>query len=87
MARAVGYANTKTDYVREGAVNRMKSLTIEKGLLMETRAIHDQMRALLRCNVRRSVEYGMLANCYRRLLTSRTIRSSQQLVCHCTMTC
>jgi hypothetical protein len=51
-ARAQAYANTKVDYVRNGET-KLKSLTVEKGLLRHTENVQDQIRALLRCDVRK----------------------------------
>ncbi|KAF2437006.1 ANTH-domain-containing protein [Tothia fuscella] len=49
VQRATSFAQTKTDYVREGE-GRLKRLSIEKGLLRETESIQEQIRALLRCD-------------------------------------
>lgn len=49
-ARAKAYADTQTDYVRNGQ-GRLKRLTVEKGLLRETEIVQKQIKALLRCDV------------------------------------
>ena len=49
--RAKSYGQTKLDYVRIGE-GRLKKLTVEKGLLRETEIVQDQIRALIRCDVR-----------------------------------
>ena len=51
IARAQGYADTKVDYVRSG-IGRMKHLKISKGLLRETESVQDQIKALVKCDVR-----------------------------------
>ncbi|OXV11408.1 hypothetical protein Egran_00831 [Elaphomyces granulatus] len=48
--RAQAFADTKTDYVRNGQ-GRLKRLTVEKGLLRETECVQGQIRALLQCNL------------------------------------
>ncbi|KAG8632028.1 hypothetical protein KVT40_001168 [Elsinoe batatas] len=50
LARTLAFADTKVDYCKIGALERMKSLSIDKGLLRETGAIQDQIRALLKCD-------------------------------------
>ncbi|KAF4553153.1 ANTH domain-containing protein [Elsinoe fawcettii] len=50
LARTLAFADTKVDYCKVGALERMKSLSIDKGLLRETGAIQDQIRALLKCD-------------------------------------
>lgn len=52
LQRAESFANTKVDYVRPGAVERMRNLSIDKGLLRETGSIQDQIRQLIKCDVR-----------------------------------
>ena len=54
MQRAISFADTRFDYTQPGALERMKSITIDKGLLRETGAIQDQIRPLLKCDVRPS---------------------------------
>ncbi len=49
--RAVSYSQTKFDYVR-GGEGRLKRLTVDKGLLRETENVQDQIRSLLKCEVR-----------------------------------
>ncbi|KAL2000056.1 hypothetical protein VTN02DRAFT_3619 [Thermoascus thermophilus] len=49
-ARAKAYADTQTDYVRNGQ-GRLKRLTVEKGLLRETEIVQKQIKALLRCDL------------------------------------
>lgn len=61
VERAIGYASTKTDYVRYG-VGRLKRLTVEKGLLRETESVQKQIKALLRCDVRNSDNRGTLSD-------------------------
>ena len=51
LARTLAYADTKVDYCKIAAIERMKSLPVDKGLLRETGAIQDQIRALLKCDV------------------------------------
>lgn len=51
IARAQGFAITKVDYVRAGT-NRMKNLSIDKGLLRETECVQAQIKALVKCDVR-----------------------------------
>ncbi|KAF2153271.1 ANTH-domain-containing protein [Myriangium duriaei CBS 260.36] len=50
LSRTLAFADTKVDYCKVGAMERMKSLSIDKGLLRETGAIQDQIRALLKCD-------------------------------------
>jgi phosphatidylinositol-binding clathrin assembly protein len=50
LERTRGYRDSKTDYVRAGA-GRMRKLTVDKGLLRQTEAVQDQIRALVRCDV------------------------------------
>ncbi|PNS14217.1 hypothetical protein CAC42_6730 [Sphaceloma murrayae] len=50
LARTLAFADTKVDYCKTGALERMKTLSIDKGLLRETGAIQDQIRALLKCD-------------------------------------
>ena len=56
VSRAAAFADTKTDYVRSGP-GRMRRLTVEKGLLRETEIVQRQIKALLRCNVRRMAKF------------------------------
>lgn len=51
LCRAEQYGATKTDYVR-GGEGRFKRLNIEKGLLRETESVQDQIKFLLKCEVR-----------------------------------
>lgn len=51
LARTLAFADTKVDYCKIAALDRMKSLSVDKGLLRETGAIQDQIRALLKCDV------------------------------------
>lgn len=53
--RAVAFQRTKVDYVRNGD-GRLKRLTIDKGLLMETEVVQRQIEALLRCDVSLSIK-------------------------------
>lgn len=48
--RARAFRDTKIDWVR-GKENRLEKLSVEKGLLRETEAIQNQLRALLDCDV------------------------------------
>ena len=48
--RARAYRDTKTDFVRSG-VGKMRKLTVDRGLLRQTEAVQDQIRALIRCDV------------------------------------
>ena len=49
--RAISFGHTKVDFVR-GGEGRLKRLTVDKGLLRETESVQDQIKALLRCEVR-----------------------------------
>ena len=62
LSRAVAFADTRVDYCKIAALDRVKDLTIDKGLLRETGVIQDQIRALLKCDVgtRVSVQRHML---------------------------
>lgn len=51
LCRAEQYGATKVDYVRSGE-GRLKRLNIDKGLLRETESVQDQIKFLLRCEVR-----------------------------------
>jgi hypothetical protein len=53
LRRAIEYGATKVDYVR-GGEGRLKRLSVEKGLLREAESVQDQIRALLKCQVRRA---------------------------------
>jgi hypothetical protein len=53
LRRAIEYGTTKVDYVR-GGEGRLKRLSVDKGLLREAESVQDQIRALLKCQVRRS---------------------------------
>ena len=50
VQRAKSYGHTKVDFVRVGD-GRLKKLTVDKGLLMETEQVQEQVRALLQCDV------------------------------------
>ena len=50
LARAQAFTVAKCDYVRSGE-GRMKRLSVQKGLLRETEAIQDQIRALVKCDL------------------------------------
>lgn len=52
ISRSLAYSETKTDYVRNGQ-GRLKKLTVAKGLLRETEVVQKQIRALVKCDVRR----------------------------------
>ena len=49
-ARAKAYAKTKNDYVG-GAEDRLRRLTVDKGLLRETEVVQDQIHALVQCDL------------------------------------
>lgn len=51
VSRAQGFADTGIDFARSGT-GRMKTLSIDKGLLRETESIQNQIRALIKCDVR-----------------------------------
>ena len=51
LRRAIEYGATKVDYVR-GGEGRLKRLTVEKGLLREAESVQEQIRYLLKCQVR-----------------------------------
>jgi hypothetical protein len=51
LRRAIEYGSTKVDYVR-GGEGRLKRLTVEKGLLREAESVQEQIRYLLKCQVR-----------------------------------
>lgn len=40
--------------------SKMRGLTVEKGLLMETEVVQEQIKALLKCNVR--IHFGSLVS-------------------------
>lgn len=50
IARAEAFADTKYNHTQPGALDRMKAITIEKGLLRETQIIQGQIRLLLKCD-------------------------------------
>lgn len=52
LRRAIEYGTTKVDYVR-GGEGRLKRLSVDKGLLREAESVQDQIRSLLKCQVRR----------------------------------
>jgi hypothetical protein len=51
LRRAIEYGATKVDYVR-GGEGRLKRLNIDKGLLREAESVQEQIRYLLKCQVR-----------------------------------
>ena len=53
LRRSIEYGATKVDYVR-GGEGRLKRLSVDKGLLREAESVQDQIRALLKCQVRRN---------------------------------
>lgn len=53
LERVKAYHDTKTDFVRSGE-GKMRSLTVDKGLLRQTEIVQAQIRALLKCDVRNS---------------------------------
>ena len=50
IQRATCFSSTKVDFVRRGE-KRLKSLSVEKGLLRETESVQEQIKALLKCDV------------------------------------
>lgn len=50
LQRAESFRDTKVDHVRVGE-KRMRTLTIDKGLLRETSSLQDQIKALVKCDV------------------------------------
>lgn len=48
--RVKAFSKTNCDYVRNGE-GRVKKLTVDKGLLRETEAVQDQIKALVKCDV------------------------------------
>lgn len=50
MERVVAYRDTQTDFVRSGT-SKIRSLTVDKGLLRQTEIVQKQIRALLKCDV------------------------------------
>ena len=58
LERARGFRDTKVDFVRLGA-GRLKKLTVDKGLLRETEAVQDQIKALVRCDVSPPVDHSL----------------------------
>ncbi|KJX99782.1 ENTH domain-containing protein [Zymoseptoria brevis] len=50
LSRAMGFERTKCDHVRSGE-GRMKRLSVDKGLLRETEAVQDQIKALVKCDL------------------------------------
>jgi len=50
MYRAKSYQKPKLDYVISGR-DRLKKLTVDKGLLRETESVQEQIAALLKCDV------------------------------------
>lgn len=51
LERARSFRDTKTDFVRNGQ-GRLKRQTVDKGLLRETESVQQQIRALIKCDVR-----------------------------------
>ncbi|KAI4153409.1 MAG: hypothetical protein LQ340_002323 [Diploschistes diacapsis] len=51
IQRVEAYHDTHIDWVRDGK-DRLKRQTIDKGLLRQTEAVQNQIRALLKCEVR-----------------------------------
>jgi hypothetical protein len=51
LRRAIEYDATKIDYVR-GGEGRLKRLSVDKGLLREAESVQEQIRYLLKCQVR-----------------------------------
>ncbi|NJR31346.1 ANTH domain-containing protein [bacterium] len=56
LERARAYRDTRVDFVKNGP-GRLKKLTIDKGLLRETETVQEQIRTLLRADVRRPSQY------------------------------
>lgn len=50
LARGLAFEKTKVDHVRSGE-GRMKSLTVDKGLLRETEVVQYQLKALVKCDL------------------------------------
>ena len=50
MYRAKSYQKAKLDYVLGGR-ERLRKLTVDKGLLRETESVQEQIAALLKCDV------------------------------------
>ncbi|KAF2755053.1 ANTH-domain-containing protein [Pseudovirgaria hyperparasitica] len=50
LERARAYGQTKVDYVR-GGEGRLKRLSVDKGLLRETEAVQNQIKALVQCEL------------------------------------
>ena len=50
IARATAFGMSGCDYVAAGD-GRMKRMTVDKGLLRETEAVQDQIRALVKCDL------------------------------------
>jgi len=50
LERVKAYQDTQTDYVRSGA-GKMRSLTVDKGLLRQTEVVQAQIKALLQCDL------------------------------------
>lgn len=50
LERVKAYQSTKTDFVRSGA-GHMRGLTVDKGLLRQTEAVQEQIKALLKCDL------------------------------------
>lgn len=50
LSRGLAFEKTKIDHVRSGE-GRMKSLTVDKGLLRETEVVQYQLKALVKCDL------------------------------------
>lgn len=50
LERVKAYDSTKTDFVQAGT-GKMRSLTVDKGLLRQTEVVQTQIRALLKCDL------------------------------------
>jgi len=51
LARAVTFGLKEVDYVRTGE-GRLKKLSVANGLVRETEGVQEQVRALVKCDVR-----------------------------------
>lgn len=60
VEKARGYRDTKADFVKAES-GRLKRLTIDKGLLRNTETVQEQIRTLLRCDVRRAMRAQLKA--------------------------
>jgi len=50
-ARTAAFASTKVDYCQKDSKQKIKNVSIDKGLLRITRAIQDQIEAAVKCDV------------------------------------